>query len=42
MILISSILGRKIIDMPATHFYSGTKYAVRAILEGFRHEVRLE
>lgn len=41
IININSISGHKVIPIPEMHFYTATKYAVTAVTEGLRHELRM-
>jgi len=40
VIMISSLSGHRVPPNPSTRFYAATKFAVKALLEGFRQEVR--
>ena len=40
IIMISSMSGHRVPPNPSTRFYSATKFAVTALLEGWRQEVR--
>jgi len=40
IININSMSGQRVVNSPATHFYSCTKYAVTALTEGTRQELR--
>jgi short-subunit dehydrogenase len=40
VILVSSFSGHRVVNSPPTRFYAATKFAVRALLEGWRQEVR--
>ena len=40
IIHVSSISGHRVAPSPSTHFYSATKFAVRALAEGLRQELR--
>ena len=37
---VSSMSGHRVVPSSATHFYSATKFAVRALAEGLRQELR--
>ena len=41
IIFVSSYAGHKVWNVPAGRFYSATKHAVKALLEGWREEVSL-
>lgn len=40
IIHVSSMGGHRVLPQSATHFYSATKFAVRSLTEGLRHELR--
>ena len=40
IIHVSSMSGHRVVPSAATHFYSATKFAVRALAEGLRQELR--
>lgn len=35
-----SVAGHKVVNRPASHFYSASKHAVTALIEGHRYELR--
>ncbi|TRY74007.1 hypothetical protein TCAL_06693 [Tigriopus californicus] len=42
VIFLNSLSGHRVLSNPAIHFYAATKYAVTALLEGWRQEVRAQ
>ncbi|RXG61337.1 Dehydrogenase/reductase SDR family member 11 [Armadillidium vulgare] len=41
IINISSMSGHRVTPSDSTHFYAGTKFAVKALTEGYRQELRV-